>query len=156
MIKASILTISDTRNLTSDQTGQTIANYLTKNETAVIQQRLVVKDDILEIQHAFTALALADNDLLITNGGTGIAQRDVTFTALKPLLQDTIPGFGELFRQLSYADVGTHAIASRAEAGFTVRNQLCFILPGSTKANSLALEQIILPELTHLLRERHK
>ncbi|KRM33083.1 molybdopterin biosynthesis protein MoaB [Agrilactobacillus composti DSM 18527 = JCM 14202] len=156
MLNAAILTVSDTRHLNTDKSGQFLADYLTDHDLARVQQRLVVTDDILEIQHGFTTLALTDVDLILTNGGTGIAKRDVTLEALTPLLAEEIPGFGELFRQLSYADIGTHALASRATAGFTHRNQLTFILPGSTKANQLALEQIIVPELAHLLHERAK
>lgn len=155
--KAAILTISDTRTLENDISGQFLAETLTSKTDFAVSKRLVVKDDILEIQHGFTQLALIPEvTLIMTNGGTGIAKRDVTFPALTPLLQDTIPGFGELFRKLSVDDIGTHAIASRAEAGFTVRNQLCFILPGSQKANALAMDQIILPELAHLFKERTK
>lgn len=157
MNKAAILTISDTRDLTTDASGNFLQATLEANTDFDEFPRRVVKDDILEIQHAFTELALLPEvTLILTNGGTGIARRDVTFEALTPLLSDTIPGFGELFRQLSYEDIGTHAMASRAEAGFTVRQQLCFILPGSKKANALAMNQIILPELKHLFKERTK
>lgn len=157
MAKAAILTISDTRTLENDESGNLLQSLLETNTDFTAKARRIVKDDVLEIQHAFTELALMpDITLILTNGGTGIAQRDVTFEAITPLLTDTLPGFGELFRQLSYDDIGTHAIASRAEAGFTVRQQLCFILPGSKKANILAMNQIILPELKHLFKERTK
>ncbi|MFD1671882.1 molybdenum cofactor biosynthesis protein B [Agrilactobacillus yilanensis] len=157
MPKAAILTVSDTRTLENDESGNLLQALLESHTDFSAKARRIVKDDVLEIQHAFTELALMPEiSLILTNGGTGIAQRDVTFQALTPLLTDTIPGFGELFRQLSYNDIGTHAMASRAEAGFTVRQQLCFILPGSKKANELAMNQIILPELHHLFKERTK
>ncbi|MFD0896909.1 MogA/MoaB family molybdenum cofactor biosynthesis protein [Loigolactobacillus binensis] len=155
MTTATILTISDTRTLTSDKSGQTIAATLVAAGLTV-SQRLVVPDDIVAIQSAFLQLEQTAPDLIITNGGTGIARRDVTFNALEPLLPVTIPGFGEQFRQISFAEIGTHALASRALAGFNVREQLCFVLPGSTNACQTALQQLILPELKHLLFERRK
>lgn len=155
MTTAAILTVSDTRNLDNDKSGQTIATALTTAEITVTQ-RLVVPDDIVAIQSAFLQLELTEPDLIITNGGTGIAQRDVTFDALEPLLPVTIPGFGEHFRQISFTEIGTRALASRALAGFNVRNQLCFVLPGSTNACQTALQQLILPEWQHLLFERRK
>ncbi|MFD1319131.1 MogA/MoaB family molybdenum cofactor biosynthesis protein [Loigolactobacillus zhaoyuanensis] len=155
MTTAAILTISDTRNLDNDKSGQTIATALATADVDV-SQRLVVPDDIVAIQSAFLKLEQTAPDLIITNGGTGIARRDVTFTALEPLLPVTIPGFGEQFRQISFTEIGTHALASRALAGFNVREQLCFVLPGSTNACQTALQQLILPELNHLLFERRK
>lgn len=155
MTMAAILTVSDTRNLDNDKSGQTIATALGTAEITVTQ-RLVVPDDIVAIQSAFLQLELTEPDLIITNGGTGIAQRDVTFDALEPLLPVTIPGFGEHFRQISFTEIGTRALASRALAGFNVRDQLCFVLPGSTNACQTALQQLILPEWQHLLFERRK
>ncbi|MDC4185684.1 MogA/MoaB family molybdenum cofactor biosynthesis protein [Loigolactobacillus coryniformis] len=155
MTMAAILTVSDTRNLDNDKSGQTIATALGTAEITVTQ-RLVVPDDIVAIQSAFLQLELTEPDMIITNGGTGIAQRDVTFDALEPLLPVTIPGFGEHFRQISFTEIGTRALASRALAGFNVRDQLCFVLPGSTNACQTALQQLILPEWQHLLFERRK
>ncbi|MFC6170905.1 MogA/MoaB family molybdenum cofactor biosynthesis protein [Loigolactobacillus jiayinensis] len=155
MTTATILTISDTRTLDNDKSGQTIATALATAEISV-SQRLVVPDDIVAIQSAFLKEEQTDPDIIITNGGTGIARRDVTFDALEPLLPVTIPGFGEQFRQISFEEIGTHALASRALAGFNVREQLCFVLPGSTSACQTALQQLILPELHHLLFERRK
>ena len=155
MINAAILTISDTRTLDNDKSGQIIATALATAKVTV-KQRLVVRDDIVAIQSAFLQLEQANPDLIITNGSTGIARRDVTIPALKPLLPVIIPGFGEHFRQLSFAEIGTHALASRAIAGFNVRQQLCFVLPGSTNACHTAVQQLILPELKHLLFERRK
>ncbi|ATO54292.1 MogA/MoaB family molybdenum cofactor biosynthesis protein [Loigolactobacillus coryniformis] len=155
MTTAAILTVSDTRNLDNDKSGQTIATALGTAEITVTQ-RLVVPDDIVAIQSAFLQLELTEPDMIITNGGTGIAQRDVTFDALEPLLPVTIPGFGEHFRQISFTEIGTRALASRALAGFNVRDQLCFVLPGSTNACQTALQQLILPEWQHLLFERRK
>lgn len=153
-VTCNILTISDTRDLDNDLSGQLIAEKLIeKGFTA--GRRLIVKDDIAAIQQACRELAPAC-DALILNGGTGIAKRDVTFEAVLPLLDQEIPGFGELFRYLSFKEIGSHAMASRALAGFDKEDTLLFCLPGSQKACRLGMEALILPELVHLLKERRK
>jgi molybdenum cofactor biosynthesis protein B len=86
------------------------------------------------------------------NGGTGIAPRDTTYDALERVLEKILPGFGEIFRSLSYAEIGSRAIASRAVAGIC-QGTLVFSLPGSTNAVKLAMEKLILPELTHLVTQ---
>ena len=91
-------------------------------------------------------------EVIICNGGTGIAPRDTTYEALQQVLEKTLPGFGELFRYLSYQEIGSRAIASRATAG-VYSNKLVFSLPGSSKAVQLALESLILPELIHLVKQ---
>ena len=93
--------------------------------------------------------------MAIFNGGTGIAPRDTTYDAIASLLEKTLPGFGELFRYLSYQDIGSRAIASRAIAG-VYQGKLIFSLPGSTNAVQLAMEKLILPELTHLVGQLRK
>jgi molybdenum cofactor biosynthesis protein B len=91
---------------------------------------------------------------IIFNGGTGIAPRDTTYDVISNWLDKTIPGFGEIFRYLSYQEIGSRAIASRAVAG--VKNQkLIFSLPGSSNAVKLAMKQLILPELNHLVKQVH-
>jgi molybdenum cofactor biosynthesis protein B len=155
MTTAAILTVSDTRQLATDKSGQWLEQALIAAGVQVLD-RQVVPDDLVEIQAAFLSFEQTTVDLIITNGGTGIAQRDVTFPALQPLLPTPIPGFGETFRELSYREIGTHALASRAMAGFNVREQLCYVLPGSTGACKTAFEQLIAPEYEHLLFERRK
>ncbi len=97
----------------------------------------------------------AETDGVIVNGGTGISPRDRTFEALSGLIERPLPGFGELFRMLSFEEVGSAAMLSRAAAG-VARGKLLFSLPGSTPAVTLALEKLILPELGHLLGELRK
>lgn len=155
MTTAMILTISDTRDLTTDKTGLAISEQLTAAGIAVLDRQVVI-DDIVAIQYQFLSFEQLLPDLIITNGGTGIAQRDVTIPAIQPLLTTVINGFGETFREISYREVGTRALASRAMAGFNVKNQLCYCLPGSTNACQTAMTQLILPEYEHLLTERHK
>lgn len=148
-----ILTISDTRNLLTDLSGQKIAEIAEIADLNIFD-RLVKKDEPAEIRAGFDALLGAD--VIITNGGTGIAKRDVTFEALQPLIAQEIFGFGELFRLLSFQEIGTHAIASRALAFFTATDKLVFVLPGSPNACELAMNKLILPEIYHLIKERRK
>lgn len=155
MSRACILTVSDTRDLNTDKSGKLIAEQLQHHGVTVMARHVVI-DDIVDIQQQFLTFEQLGPDLIITNGGTGIAQSDVTITALTPLLPTMIPGFGEAFRELSFAEIGTRTLASKAEAGFNNRNQLCYCLPGSTNACQTALDRLILPEFEHLLFERHK
>jgi molybdenum cofactor biosynthesis protein B len=99
-----------------------------------------------------TWCAEAKLQAILLNGGTGIAPRDTTYDAIEALLDKTLPGFGELFRWLSYAEIGSRAMASRAVAG-VCKGKLLFSLPGSTAAVELGLEKLILPELGHLVRQ---
>jgi molybdopterin adenylyltransferase len=112
-----------------------------------------VKDDVAAIRGASErALASAECAALILTGGTGLAPRDVTPEALAPLLERPLPGFGELFRQLSFAEIGAAAMLSRALGG-VARGKPVFALPGSRAALRLALERLILPELGHLVAQ---
>lgn len=151
--KIAILTVSDTRNLEDDFSGLKIAELLAAADIEVLE-RLIVQDDIEQIRTGFRQFSKAD--VIISNGGTGLAKRDVTFEALAPEISQDIPGFGEFFRSLSFAEIGTHAMASRAFAFFTAEDQLVFVLPGSTNACELATSKLIIPELFHLLKERRK
>jgi len=90
-------------------------------------------------------------DVIIVSGGTGISKKDVSIEAISPIFEKTLPGFGELFRFLSYNEIGTSAIASRANAGIK-NNKIIFLLPGSPDAVKLALEKIIIPEAPHLIK----
>jgi molybdenum cofactor biosynthesis protein B len=100
-------------------------------------------------------LAADDVDAIITTGGTGIAARDTTFEAVDSLLEKRLPGFGELFRVLSYEQIGSAAIMSRATAGISAR-RILVALPGSESAVRLAMEKLLLPELGHLVQQARK
>ena len=152
-LQIGILTVSDTRNLDNDFSGLKIQELAQEKELQVVN-RLVVKDDIQQIRTGFETLA--GLDVVICNGGTGIAKRDVTFESLQPLMQQELPGFGELFRALSFQEIGSHALASRATCFFTAQDQLVFVLPGSTSACELAMQRLILPEIYHLIKEKRK
>jgi molybdenum cofactor biosynthesis protein B len=145
-LRIAVLTVSDTRTLETDKSGGLIAESV-QAAGHVLALRNIVPDELTVLQSAFSAL-IADQtvDVVIATGGTGITQRDVTPEALTPLVTKWIPGFGELFRSLSYADIGAATIQSRAEAALC-GGTLVFALPGSTGAVKLALEKIILPQL---------
>jgi molybdopterin adenylyltransferase len=141
-----VLTVSDTRTIETDTSGALVESELVRVGHAVVERRIVA-DDLSTIRESL-ARYIADPriDVVITTGGTGVTARDVTPDALAPLVTKAIPGFGELFRMLSYAEIGAATIQSRAEAALCGQT-LVFALPGSTGAVRLALEKIILPQL---------
>lgn len=156
-VQCAVLTISDTRNKETDKGGQLVQECLKGLNIEVTKEHYnIVKDDKIDIQSQIDEWLASDIDVIITTGGTGIARRDVTIEAVKPLLDKEIEGFGELFRYLSYTeDVGTKALLSRAIAG-TIMNKLIFTLPGSTGAVKLAMTKLIIPELNHMVYELNK
>jgi molybdenum cofactor biosynthesis protein B len=145
-LRIAALTVSDTRTLDTDSSGALIAERI-QAAGHVLGLRSIVKDELAELTSLLSAL-IADPsiDVVIATGGTGITRRDVTPEALAPLVTKWIPGFGELFRQLSFAEIGAATIQSRSEAALC-GSTLVFVLPGSTGAVRLALDQIILPQL---------
>jgi molybdenum cofactor biosynthesis protein B len=150
-----VVTLSDTRTEATDSSGRLIREALVADGHRVVRYAIVT-DDPQQIRHAVEP-ALDDPavDVIITNGGTGLAMRDNAFEAITALLDKRIDGFGELFRMLSYDQVGAAAMLSRAVAGIA-RGKVVFSLPGSTKAVQLALEKLILPETRHIHSELHK
>lgn len=155
-ISCFILTVSDTRNETTDKSGNLIQELLEAAGHLVVK-KVIVSDDIEAIQTIVKEVG-ADPivEMILLNGGTGIAHRDVTIEAIQPLLHKQIPGFGEIFRTLSYyEDIGSSAIMSRAVAG-VYHNQAIFAMPGSTGAVKLAMNKLILPEMSHIVHEIQK
>jgi molybdenum cofactor biosynthesis protein B len=150
-IACGLITISDTRTLAEDTSGAVIAELLT-NAGHHVASRTIVRDEPAQIVAALDAAIAAGSQVVITSGGTGIARRDSTFEALDALLEKRLPGFGEIFRMLSYQEIGAAAMLSRATAG-TARGALVFALPGSANAVRLALDQLIIPQLPHLVWE---
>jgi molybdenum cofactor biosynthesis protein B len=149
-LRCAVLTVSDSRTLADDTSGQLIEQSLERAEHE-IAERAIVKDDPSEIQAAVSrAIARPDIDAVLVTGGTGAARRDVTVEAVAPLLEKELPGFGELFRMLSFQEIGAAAMLSRALAG-AAEGTAVFVMPGSRAAVRLALEQLVLPELTHLV-----
>ena len=155
-IKCKVITISDTRNQDTDKSGNLIIDKLKSAGHQVVAYQ-IIKDEKGQIKQAVDESCSSNNlDVIITNGGTGIAKRDVTIETIKPLLEKEIVGFGEIFRMLSYnEDIGSAAILSRAIAG--VKNgKAIFATPGSSGAVRLAMDKIILPELQHVVHELNK
>ncbi|MDY5481938.1 MAG: molybdenum cofactor biosynthesis protein B [Veillonella caviae] len=148
-----ILTVSDTRTIETDKGGNTVEHFVLAANHSV-KDRAIVIDDYNSIRNTLIPWCNDESiDVIITTGGTGIATRDVTIEVVKSLFEKQIPGFGEIFRYLSYTeDIGTKAIASRAEAGVNT-NTLIFSIPGSVGAVTLAMSQLIIPEMPHLMRE---
>lgn len=152
-VRCYVLTVSDTRTEETDKGGALIQELLTGASHAVVGYR-VVRDDINGISEAVRLATdgIDDPEVIIVTGGSGISQRDVTPEAVRPLITKELPGFGEVFRMLSWQEVGPATVLSRAFAGVIGRT-LIFVLPGSTNAVRLAMEKIIVPELGHLVRE---
>lgn len=158
-INVAVLTISDTRDEENDKSGQLVQSLLKEiNVTVEKDNYKIVKDDknAITLQLKQWLDEHEEIDAIITTGGTGISQRDVTIEAVRPLLTKELEGFGELFRYLSYTeDVGTRSLLSRAIGG-AAKDKLIFALPGSTGAVKLAIERLIKPELNHLVHELTK
>ncbi|MGP1373049.1 MAG: MogA/MoaB family molybdenum cofactor biosynthesis protein [Almyronema sp.] len=145
-----VLTVSDTRTPETDRSGQLIQTSLAAAGHQVGAYQILA-DEPAQIQQCLMRWTQRpDLDAVILTGGTGIAPRDTTYDAIAALLEKTIPGFGELFRLLSYEEIGSRAMASRAIAG-VYRAKLIFSLPGSSNAVKLAMQSLILPELSHLV-----
>jgi molybdenum cofactor biosynthesis protein B len=147
-----VVTVSDTRDETTDQSGQLIKSLLTDEQHQVVGYR-IVKDEPADIE-ALLREALADRQVeaIIVNGGTGIAPRDGTYEIIVKLLDKRLDGFGEIFRYLSYQDIGSAALMSRTVAG-SAQGKILISLPGSKGAVGLAMEKLILPELRHMVSQ---
>lgn len=146
-LKVAVITATDTRGPDADESGKLIIDLL---EAAghLIEHYELAPDDPERIRHAVRE-RLADSAVIIVNGGTGIADRDVTIEAIRPFLSKELEGFGELFRMLSYHEVGSAAFLSRALAG-VANGKIVVALPGSPAACKLAMEKLLLPELGHM------
>ena len=153
--RAVVVTLSDSRTAATDTAGHRIRQLLTDAGHTVVDQLILSNDPIVFASFLDALPARTDIDLLLTTGGTGISTRDHTIAVLEPRLTSTIPGFGELFRLLSFQEIGSGAMLSRAIAGIS-QSKLIFAMPGSPNAVELAMSKLILPELKHLLRELNR
>lgn len=156
MVNCKIITVSDTRTMETDKSGNFIKALLL-DAGHFVETHTIVKDEAMEIKEEVVNGCMNPNiDVVLLNGGTGISKRDVTIETIVPLFDKEIVGFGEIFRFLSYTeDIGSAAILSRAVAG-TLNGRAIFAMPGSTGAVKLAMEKIILPELRHVVKELTK
>ncbi|WP_310828943.1 MogA/MoaB family molybdenum cofactor biosynthesis protein [Paenibacillus pedocola] len=151
-----IITVSDTRTMETDTGGALIASMLEEAGYQVVGRK-IVKDDYEEIRELIYKSSVHSGiEAVLLTGGTGISPRDTTYEAVASLLDKSLPGFGEIFRLLSFTeDIGSAAILSRAIAG-TIGSTAIFSMPGSTGAVKLAMSRLILPELRHVMREIYK
>ena len=148
-----VLTVSDTRTVDTDTSGN-LCIELCRAGDHEVASREILPDDPARVESHCRGIA-KQVDAILINGGTGIASRDTTYEAVARLLDKRLDGFGELFRMLSFGEIGSKAMASRAGAGVHAKT-LLFSMPGSTKAVRLAMEKLIIPELGHLVGELAK
>ena len=154
-VRIAVLTVSDTRSLAEDRSGDFLAGRIA-SAGHTLAARAIVRDEVGKIRAQVRRwLKAPDVDAIITTGGTGLTSRDSTFEAIDALLTKRLPGFGELFRMLSYHDIGSAAMMSRACAG-TIGKVVVIALPGSEKAVRLAMDKLVIPELTHLVQQATK
>jgi molybdenum cofactor biosynthesis protein B len=153
--RCAVVTLSDTRTAETDKSGRRIRELLEADGHAVAHYAILPDEPQRLAQELQTLLARADVDAVLTNGGTGISRRDQTIGVIESLLELPLPGFGELFRMLSWEQIGSGAMLSRA-AGGVARGKLLFAMPGSTAAVELAVTKLVLPEIRHLLGELRK
>ncbi len=153
-MRVAVLTISDTRTAATDTSGGAIVTLLEQHGHQV-SARALVKDEPADVTAFVAAQLRAEAQVIITTGGTGITSRDATYEALDEMLEKRLDGFGELFRMLSYADIGPAAMMSRACAGLA-RGRVVIALPGSEGAVRLAMTKLVLPELGHLVQQAAK
>ena len=154
-VRVAVLTISDTRTREND-TGGDIAEELLRDAGQEIVARQIVRDEVIAIRSSLIdLLARSDVDAIITTGGTGISARDTTYEVVERMIEKQLDGFGEIFRALSYEEIGAAAIMSRALAG-SVGTKFIASLPGSRNAVRLAVEKLLVPELAHVVFELRK
>jgi molybdenum cofactor biosynthesis protein B len=147
-----VLTVSDTKTPETDTSGQLIRKLLSEAGHQVVGSS-IVRDEPKDVQRVIREACANDAvRAVIVTGGTGITSRDSTYEAIDALLEKRLPGFGELFRSLSYEEIGAAAMMSRAQLGVHAR-RIVVSLPGSPNACRLALEKLLIPELSHLIRE---
>ncbi|MHC4178199.1 MAG: MogA/MoaB family molybdenum cofactor biosynthesis protein [Planctomycetota bacterium] len=155
VVGCAVITVSDTRTLETDKGGQTAVELLSGAGHHVLV-REIIPDEPQQMRKLLESLRdREDVEVILMTGGTGLSQRDRTFETVSQLLDKPLPGYGELFRMLSYDVIGPAAMLSRATGGLIGRTVL-LTMPGSQAAVQLALEEIILPELGHLVREARR
>jgi molybdenum cofactor biosynthesis protein B len=154
-VRCAVLTISDTRTEATDTGGAAIVSLLEAAGHTVAEKR-IVRDDAEAIRSWIVDQTThGDVPVLITTGGTGVSSRDSTYEVATALIEKPLPGFGELFRMLSYEEIGAAAMLSRACAG-RINHAILVCLPGSEPAVRLAMTKLVLPELGHLVREARR
>ena len=151
-VSCAVLTISDSRTEEDDESGRLIRQKLGENGHRVMSYAILKNEADSIRQKIYELLGQEEPQVIITSGGTGVSHRDVTVETISPLLEKKLDGFGELFRLLSYQEIGTPSIMSRAIGG-VVGGKVILCLPGSLGAATLVVDKIILPEIGHMVRE---
>jgi molybdopterin adenylyltransferase len=154
-VRCAVITVSDTRTLANDTGGQSVIDHLQAAGHTIVT-REIIPDEPSQMRPLLLALSQRDDlDAILMTGGTGVSSRDQTFETVSGLLEKSLPGYGEVFRTLSYQEIGAAAILSRALGGLLGR-KVVLTMPGSPAAVRLAMEKIIIPELAHLIREARR
>jgi molybdenum cofactor biosynthesis protein B len=151
-VTCAILTISDSRTEQDDESGKLLKERLSQNGHKVLAYAILKNDADAIRRKIEELLKSADIQVIITSGGTGISHRDVTIETISPVLEKKVDGFGELFRFLTYQEIGTGSMMSRAMAG-VAKGKVVICLPGSLNAVELAMDKMIFPEIGHMVRE---
>jgi molybdenum cofactor biosynthesis protein B len=152
-VRCAVIVTSDTREIQTDKSGSTITQALKDTGHEVTDYR-IVPNDVAALMEALESTMKASQAIIIS-GGTGVSKKDITVDVVRPLFEKELRGFGELFRRLSYDDIGSATMVSRAVAG-TIGTRIIFCLPGSENAVRLAMKELILPELSHIVGELEK
>lgn len=152
--RVAVITCSDTRNTENDTSGKLIIQKL-KDAGHELVSYQIIPDLAERLISSVQELVNRKANIILVNGGTGIAPKDRSYMALNAILESPIPGFGELFRMLSYEEIGSAAYLSRAQAGL-IQQAVVFSMPGSTPAVRLAMDKLIVPQLSHLISELRK
>lgn len=154
-IRCAVITVSDTRTVETDTGGAEVVRFLTESGHVIVA-REIVPDEPARMRPLLESYRDDDQiDVVLMTGGTGISSRDQTYETVTALMTKPLPGYGELFRMLSYQEIGAAAMLSRATGGLMERTVL-LTMPGSRAAVQLAMERVILPELSHLVREARR
>jgi molybdopterin adenylyltransferase len=153
--RCAVVTLSDTRTATTDKSGRRLRELLEGDGHRLVHYQIIPDDPAPLDELLGVLLGRHDVDVLLTNGGTGISRRDRTIEVVQRRVEQPLPGFGELFRMLSWEQIGSGAMLSRAVGGIANGKPL-FAMPGSTAAVELAMTKLVLPELRHLLHELRK
>ncbi len=155
VICCAVITVSDTRTMDTDRGGALLASHVAEAGFRVVERK-IIPDEPKPMTELVTELAARNGvDAILMTGGTGISGRDQTFETISALISKPLPGYGELFRYLSYKEIGAAAMLSRAIGGL-IGDTVVLTMPGSTAAVELAATKLILPELAHLVGEAHK
>ncbi|QKE71411.1 molybdenum cofactor biosynthesis protein MoaB [Arthrobacter citreus] len=155
IVNIAVLTISDTRTVENDESGKLIKSLL-EEQNHIVHHYQIIKDEKALIDSTVRSLCEDDEvQVLILTGGTGFTRRDVTYEAISKLLDKEMQGFGELFRSLSYTEIGPKAMFSRAIAG-SFNDKAIYVIPGSKNAVNLAMTKLILPTCQHFVEELNR